>query len=282
MRTTFARFGLACALALTVSVAMAGDGPATAKVTKVSGSAQYSTDGQMWQALSKGMTLSAGSIVRTAPGSSVDLFLGGRQVSARVEEARVPATSSLVYFPEAGGEQANMVKVLESSVLSIDTLMQTGTGMSTVSETGLDLRKGSIFFSVKKLTAASKFEIKCPKGIAGVRGTMGWMNDAGVIRMFRGTVLETYFGSDGVTTKTQVIQGRQMFDPGTGLLQSVPDDILIVLRQYARSLTPFGLAGAPPQTFQYDPNLTPVSGVLGQAGSSYGHGGMNYNDGGGE
>ena len=58
-------------------------------------------------------------------------------------------------------------------MLAIDRVSATDTGADRVTETELDLRTGSIFFSVKKQAAASRFEIKFPNGIAGIRGTSG-------------------------------------------------------------------------------------------------------------
>jgi hypothetical protein len=140
--------------------------------------------------------------------------------------------------------------------------------MSAVSETQLDLRKGSLFFSVKKLSAGSSFEIKCPKAVAGVRGTLGWMNADGVIRIIRGIMAETYRAPDGVTTKTQIIQARQSFDPATGLLQGIPGDSHRDLQQAVMDL--IRGAGVPvlPTTFIIDPTNLRVSSINEESSSS--------------
>ncbi len=57
------------------------------------------------------------------------------------------------------------------TVLAIDKLLISNTGVDAVSDTELDLRQGTIFGNVKKLSATSQYLIKIPNGIAGVRGT---------------------------------------------------------------------------------------------------------------
>jgi hypothetical protein len=264
MNTSFARFGLACTVALTMSVAIAKAGPAAAKITKVQGNAQISNDGSNWQTATAGQSLSAGAIIRTATDSFVDLQLSeGSSAGTIGAPVGSPISNPLIYFPDAGAEQMNMVRLNANTVLSIDTLTASHTGMEAMSETQLDLRKGSIFFSVKKLSASSKFEIKCPKGIAGVRGTSGWMNDLAEIRLSRGTMVETYLASDGVTTKTQVIQGKQKFDPSTGLLQSIDADMLQTI---LRAIQDLGIRTgmALPVTYIRDITQTVTSNINGE------------------
>ena len=203
------------------------------------------------------MTVPAGSILRTAAGSQLDVLLSATKVAGTAE----PVMGSLVYFPESGSEQANMVRLMESTVVSIDTLTETRTGMQVVTDTQLDLRRGSMFFSVKKLAAGSNFEIKTPRAVAGVRGTLGWINADGIIRLLRGMMGETYRSPDGVTTRTQVIGSRQMFDPGTGMMQGLPDEMYRELMQIAIEI--IHLAGVPvlPSTFILDPNILITSPV---------------------
>jgi hypothetical protein len=62
--------------------------------------------------------------------------------------------------------------MMENTVMSIDKLAATDTGADIVTDTQLDLRAGRIFGTVKKLTAGSRYEVKIPNGVAGVRGTI--------------------------------------------------------------------------------------------------------------
>ena len=64
-----------------------------------------------------------------------------------------------------------MIHLSSDSVLAIDKLMIGNTGVDAVSDTELDLRQGTIFGNVKKLSASSQYLIKMPNGIAGIRGT---------------------------------------------------------------------------------------------------------------
>jgi len=87
--------------------------------------------------------------------------------------------------------------------------------------------------------------------------------------------VETYYGADGATTKTQVIQGKQMFDPQTGLLQGCPDDILKWLGVQARELLGGqGMVGTPPpSTYIKDTTQLITSPVSGQSDGGYYGGG---------
>ena len=49
----------------------------------------------------------------------------------------------------------NVIRMQGDTVLAIDKLMIANTGVDAVSDTELDLRQGTIFGSVKKLSAAS-------------------------------------------------------------------------------------------------------------------------------
>src|SRR5688572_1719539 len=124
-------FGFALAVAAFISTASVQAAPTQnqAVVRGVRGSASYTSDGGAdWKKLSVGTKLHQNSVIRTAPGSTVDLFLG-------------------VNGP--------VVRVTESTTMGIDKLTMDSTGAETVIETQLDLRNGRILGNVKKLAAAS-------------------------------------------------------------------------------------------------------------------------------
>ena len=73
------------------------------------------------------------------------------------------------YKPSA---EQNAIRMTGDTVLAIDKLTVSDTGVDSVSDTELDLRQGGIYNSVKKLSGASQYLIKIPNGIAGVRGTL--------------------------------------------------------------------------------------------------------------
>jgi hypothetical protein len=75
---------------------------------------------------------------------------------------------------------------------------------------------------VKKMSAASKYEVKIPSGVAGIRGTVYDISAEGVVRVSSGSVVLAYVGPDGVVV-TQVIMGGQQFDARTGVLTTLPE-----------------------------------------------------------
>jgi FecR protein len=123
--------------------------PGRAEVRTVKGNATYSTNGGPAKPLRAGMILRSGSTIRTGSNSMVDLFLG---VSAGV------------------------VRVAENSIVAFDKLTLTDTGTDTAVEVQLHVSEGEMYFKVNKLSKASRYEIKMPTGVAGIRGTKGCLS----------------------------------------------------------------------------------------------------------
>src|ERR1019366_6597184 len=73
------------------------------------------------------------------------------------------------------------------------------------------LKVGHITGSVKKMSAASKYEVKLPNGVAGIKGTVYECFAEGVIKVREGSMVAAYTGSAG-SIVTQVIMSMQMFD----------------------------------------------------------------------
>ncbi len=65
----------------------------------------------------------------------------------------------------------NVVRLYGDTVLAVDNLQTSNTGVDALTDTELDLRQGTIFGCVKKLSSASKFVVKMPNAAAAVRGT---------------------------------------------------------------------------------------------------------------
>ena len=123
--------------------------PGRAEVRGVKGTATYSTNGGPAKPLRVGMILRSGSTIRTEANATVDLFLG---VSTGV------------------------VRVGENSTVAFDKLTLTDTGTDTAVEVQLQLSEGEMYFKVNKLSKASRYEIKMPNGVAGIRGTKGCLS----------------------------------------------------------------------------------------------------------
>lgn len=122
--------------------------PATGwvEVRAMDGKASWSTNGGTPEPLVVGTTLHAGSVVKTGPNSQVDLF----------------------FSPKIG-----LVRLTENSTLAVDQLSATETGADTKVEVELSLPDGDMYFRVNKLSKASRYEVKMPNGVAGIRGTQG-------------------------------------------------------------------------------------------------------------
>jgi hypothetical protein len=117
-----------------------------AEVRAVKGMATYATNGGPARPLKAGAVLTSATVVKTGPQSSVDLFLG---------------------------TSAGVIRVAENSTLSLDKLTITDTGADSAVEIQLNLPDGEMYFNVNKISKASRYEIKMPNGVAGIRGTKG-------------------------------------------------------------------------------------------------------------
>jgi hypothetical protein len=110
------------------------------------------------------------------------------------------------------GPKPNIIRIFPSSVLAIDKLISERTGTDEVDETQLDLRAGQILGNVKKLSATSRYEVKIPNGVAGIRGTVYVVSSSGAVVVLSGSVVVSYVGAGG-TVYTQTIVAGQSFNP---------------------------------------------------------------------
>jgi len=164
----------------------------SAIVRAIRGSAEVSSDkGRTWKPASVGSKLNANSAIRTSNGSTADLFLG---------------------------ENGPVVRVTEQTTLGIDKLDVEKTGIETVIETQLDLRSGKILGSVKKMAAASKYEVKTPVGVAGIRGTEYSIDARGRVSVVTGQVVVVYV-VDGVVIAPITVNAGQTAVPPTASTQ---------------------------------------------------------------
>jgi hypothetical protein len=190
-----------------------------ATVVRITGEARYSADGTTWHPLVVGQTLSAPDVVQTAVNGSVDLVLGGKSaiLGSTVADPAVvaPAADSPVggMTSYKSTAEQNVIHLGSDGVLAIDKLMIGNTGVDAVSDTELDLRQGTIFGNVKKLSASSQYLIKMPNGIAGIRGTTfmlsvgpGGAIDATIIS---GSMVVSTTNAHGQTTTTVLGPGDQ-------------------------------------------------------------------------
>ncbi len=117
----------------------------TAKVKNIIGEAKFQKKGQAsWEILQNGMALNEGDSVRTAPESIVTLELFGSEKTAEV-----------ILKPES---------YFTLQTFSHDAAKKT-------ENTLLSVQAGSILVKAQKLVGESKFEVKTPTSIVGIRGT---------------------------------------------------------------------------------------------------------------
>jgi len=116
----------------------------TATIVENEGANQVSSDGTNWIPAEVGMVLHQGDVIRTADNSFLVMNLEG--------------------------EESATVELKEKGELRLSELLQDKT--AGTQKTLLDLALGEILITSKKLRAEeSKFEVKTPTSIVGVRGT---------------------------------------------------------------------------------------------------------------
>jgi hypothetical protein len=228
----------------------------TGKVVRIKGEARYSTGKKIWEPLKVGAILKSGSIVQTAKDSFVDIVVNEDASAAAVVLKSPTATSA---SPSSGGgaggsstptPDQDVIRVLDDSYLVFDNMSAKGNASARVTETLLDLKKGSIFGSVKKQTAASRFEVKIPNGVAGIRGTIFLISAAGNVSCLTGSVVAAFTGSSG-DVATQVVGGGNQLNTNTGemsgLTAAESNAILTIAGQSSYARDPKGPpAGIPP------------------------------------
>lgn len=193
----------------------------TGKVVRIKGEARYSMGKKIWEPLKVGTILKPGSIVQTAKNSFVDIVVN-EDASAAAVTLKEPKSGAAPASAGAGAGAAatpsadqDVIRVLDDSYLVFDNMSAKGEASSRVTETLLDLKKGSIFGSVKKQTAASRFEVKIPNGVAGIRGTIFLISASGKVSCLTGSVVAAFTGSSGGVA-TEVIVSGYSLDTNTG------------------------------------------------------------------
>jgi len=233
-----------------------------ATVVTIHGLARYSTGNNVWLPLHEGKELPAGSVIQTASESWVDLSLDSSAGAGASDSfaAKTQVIHSFQYGAGGTGDtQQNVVRLRENTVLAIDRLSFENTGADTVCDIGLDLRAGRVFANVKKLSAASKYEVKLPNGVAGIRGTITDLNAAGIIAVPQGGVVASYFDSDG-NLATKVVSAGQFLDMTTGVIKDISGDQENTYLEEAKVIAPPTGNGPTPPFFPPQPcNPSPHS-----------------------
>jgi hypothetical protein len=260
-----------CGLVLSFSAAASAQNivPGVATVVRVRGEASYTVESgpnAKWIPLVSGKILKPGSTIKTEPDAMVDVVLGK---SVEFPQAR-PTPDTISLAPDSLVRGA--VDYKPSAEQKIKTLTVSDTGVDTVSDTELDLQKGRIFFSVKKLSPESKYLITIPNGIAGVRGTKGMIDADGSCAALEHSFLLSITPPGGVDPVILIEEGKQ-FNPATGQLTPLSPELLALLQQIANALDTLYLQVVS-VSISLDGTLCFVSGNSGLLTVIHDHGGI--------
>jgi FecR protein len=207
---------LAVSLA-TISTLSAADMPKQfgAKVVRVFGNARYHSGDNNWQPLMVGQVLQSGAVIETGgvtgDNGYVDIVMG--EVTTFGIPPRNASGGAPTYMPTppagAGKAAQNSLRIKAGSIIAIDKLNFSDTGgPEPTTEIKLDLKKGNILGSVKKLSAASSYDVKLPTGVAGIRGTTFAFSSDGTVQVASGVVTISYPGPGGTTRIVTLTAGQ--------------------------------------------------------------------------
>ncbi len=217
--------------------------PGRAEVRSVKGLATYvvsSTNGSPAKPLRVGTILRSGHTIKTATNSTVDLFLG---------------TST------------GVIRIAENTTLTLDLLTLTDTGAEIKVEVQLDLPDGEMYFNVNKLSKPSRYEIKMPTGVAGIRGTKGSFSarpgsTKPPVVLLQGTLNFIHVGAGGQLSSFRLSAPPAVyFSPGEGIKEASDEIILLTTTQVESvsksTTTPTSLPPPKQPSQKIEPVITP-------------------------
>ena len=234
--------GLASVLTFACSSVSGQTSDGIAKVVAKMGDARYFVAGDSTpHDIKVGMILKPGVTIQTGAGlgNYVDIVLNNASASAPPS-----ATPSDIAHWQPKADQDG-VRVFENTILAVDKLTRTTTGADVVTDTEMDLKAGSILGTVKKLTPTSKYEVKVPNGVEGIRGTVYFLSASGILRVLTGSVVIAYVGPGG-NVITQIVNAGEQFDTNTGLVTPIDVNLNVFLKRIAHE---FIIVSTPPINF---------------------------------
>ena len=245
--------------------------PGVVTVVRIVGEARYSLGDGVWHPLVAGKILAPGAVLQTGHDATVDIILGKKILMPQAEP--IPDRISLATDSDVRGfvsykpsAEQNAIRLMSDTMLAVDKLTVSDTGVDTVSDTELDLRQGRIYCSVKKLSGASQYLIKIPNGIAGVRGTLFVIDASGYVGVLKNSVVLSIIGSDGKPTTVVVGEGTR-FNPQTGQISPLPPDMINELDQIITALRTLYWGDV---NFTFDRTQCHISPTQGHHGGSHG------------
>ncbi len=122
--------------------------PMTARITRVHGDARYGATTNAWRPARTGDVLNEGAWIQT--GKKRDSFLD-------------------VVIGEGRAEPQALIRLWADTALRLDELISRGTGNERTAEVQLDFPAGRITGKIGNLATGSKFEVKLPREVLGIR-----------------------------------------------------------------------------------------------------------------
>jgi hypothetical protein len=221
---TIVIFALALSIGVAARVGASGSSSAKAVVKVVRGNCFFQKDGS-WLPVKVNMPYYSGVVFRTGANSSLDLSVNGLSSAVRIEP---------------------------DTVVAIPLMARSGPGRDADSQTMLDLRSGAILGDVRKLPSGSRYEIKTPHGIAGMRFPADFHviatpqpdahNDV-TFTCVAGKMIVSAQAMPNSQNVIKTLKDGRSWTPGEGDIHRTPRDLL---RQYQGVLNPRLSLDGPP------------------------------------
>ena len=203
------------AMALTVSV-MGATGSARVDAVRA-GNVRYTTDGVNWMEAKAGAVLNPGATIKTDTLGVADLYLG---------------------------KNGPYVRVTPDSELTLKTLNQESGAGETIVTTELGLNRGKIQGVVRKMSAASKYEVITLVGSVLIRGTKYQVSARGEASVEDGDGVVRYRAAGATAPTEYAVRPGYTFEPTLnsnrgGLIETLPS----VTEEITVATNAFGAAG---------------------------------------
>ncbi len=140
--------------------------------------------------------------------------------------------------------------------MTIPEMFRVGPGREADTDTTLDLQLGTVLGNVKKLSASSRYEIRTPHGVAGIRGTDFQVT---VVMETGGAYVVTFTSVTGELTVSAVInpgespvvkvlRTGESWTPGNGDVVPAPPQVIQNALAQIGSISPVpaGIIPTPP------------------------------------
>jgi len=192
------------------------------------------------------------AIVRTISGKAT-YTSGGGSLPLKVN-MELPASSTITTGPDSFvllnvNGLSSAVRIDANTTMGIEKMIRIGAEREGDTETMLNLNVGSILGQVKKVSANSSYEIKTPRGVAGIRGTDFQIT---VLQLPNGHYQVTYTSVQGLVyvaatvnneMQTRVLHDGESWTPGDGEIFPTP---LNLLDQWKHEINNFPQPTPPP------------------------------------